>query len=174
MRADPGQVAADMMTIGRGGVSTKRVTEASSTMAIATGAFTGAVGAVADKQTAIFPALESFWWFLESFSSCTRGSLVVSRTDSENVFVRSELLYGHLRTNYVRNGYARDARTRSELSLRRSSWFKPHLIGCPVCGVIGVDFRHPNRGDGTRARSRPAEKTFVNPIFMWNTMKFWN
>ena len=25
-------------------------------------------------------------------------------------------------------------------------WPKPHLIGCPVCGVIRVDFQHPKTG----------------------------
>ena len=47
------------------------------------------------------------------------------------------------------NGDAHAARTRSKPSRRRSLWSKSHLIGCPVCGVIRVDFQHPNRCDET-------------------------
>ena len=32
---------------------------------------------------------------------------------------------------------------------RRSPWSKPHLCGCPVCGVVRVDFQHPKRSDGS-------------------------
>ena len=39
-----------------------------------------------------------------------------------------------------------------------------HVIGCPVCGVIRVDFRHPKRAAAI-ARSRPAEKNVCQLYF---------
>ena len=55
---------------------------------------------------------------------------------------------------FFRNGYAHATRIRSKPSRRRSLWSKPHLIGCPVCGVIRVHFQHPNRGVGSRSSNR--------------------
>ena len=57
-------------------------------------------------------------------------------------------LHGHLPTNFFRIGYAHAARNRSKPSRRRSSWSKSYVFGCLVCGIIRVDFQHPNRGDG--------------------------
>ena len=60
--------------------------------------------------------------------------------------------------NFFRNGYAHAIRISSKPSQRRSSWSKPHLIGCPVCGVIRANFQHPKRGDGLARGQR--EKSF--------------
>ena len=79
-------------------------------------------------------------------------------------------LNGHLRTNFFQNGYAHAACIRSKPSRRRSSWSKPHLFGCPVCGVIRIDFQHPNRGNGPSVRA--AEKLFVRSVFKWDWVKF--
>ena len=82
----------------------------------------------------------------------TSGTLVVSQTDSENL---SDCLsdQGHSVATYrqipCRNGYAHTACIRLKPSRRRSSSSKPHLIGCTICGVIRVDFQHPNQGDRT-------------------------
>ena len=105
---------------------------------------------------------------VEHLRSLERAHKLVCMSD------RSGSLNGHPRTNLFRNGDAHTARIRSEPSRRRSSWYKPHLFACPVCGVIRVYFRHPNRGDGSssgNARARAAGKLFVTSIFKWNWVK---
>ena len=49
----------------------------------------------------------------------------------------------------------RPCRTHQVESQRRSSWSKPHVFVCPVCGVIRVDFRHPYRGRIEQEQSLP-------------------
>ena len=69
----------------------------------------------------------------------------------------------HLRTNFFRNVYAHATRIRSKPSRRRSSWSKPHLIECPVCGVNRVDFQQPEGDDGSSSSNRSPTQNKVNP-----------
>ena len=95
-------------------------------------------------------------------TSCAR---VVSKTDSEKLSVclsvcpsdKGHSMVTYVRTNFFRNGYAHAARIRSKLSRRRLPWSKPHFFGCPVYGVIRVDFQHPNRIDGSSSGNRSRE-----------------
>ena len=86
---------------------------------------------------------------------------MVSRTDPEKLSFRSGSLNGHPRTNLFQNGDAQATRARSKTSRRRSSWCKPRLFACPVCGVIRGDFQHPNLGDGSSSGNH------VESIFKW-------
>ena len=114
--------------------------------------------------------LKTFSRFLSS-SCYTKNSTSVNLWSLERIqktclhktslSVRSGSLNGHLQTNLFRNGYAQAARTRSKTSRRRWSWYKPHLFACPVCGVIRVDFQHPNLGDGSTSGNH------VKSFFKW-------
>ena len=78
----------------------------------------------------------------------TSGPLVVSGTDSEKMSVCLSH-QGHSMVTYGQLSFktAHAARIRSKPSRKRSLSSKPHLFACPVCGVIKVDFQHPERGD---------------------------
>ena len=97
----------------------------------------------------------------------------LERIQQNCLSVRSGSLNGHLRTDFFRNGYAHVARFRSEPSRRRSSWPKPHLFGCPVCGVIRVDFQHPNRGDGSSGSNRSAKASGKTVRHVYFLVKNW-
>ena len=92
-----------------------------------------------------------------SDANSTRGNWSLERIQKSCLSIRSGSFGGNLRTNSFRNGFAHAARIRSKPSRRRSSWSKPHLFGCPVCGVIRADLRHPNRGDGSSSGNRSRE-----------------
>ena len=72
------------------------------------------------------------WWSLERIQE--NG---LNKTTC--LSVRSGPLNDHPRTNFVRNGDAHAARILLKTSRRRSSWYKPHLLACPACGVTKVD-----------------------------------